>query len=301
MFDNVLVGARDREGGRDALALARQLVSPVGRLTLAHVQVVARKPSADSGAVREAAERERVMKALASLSDEANTSTELASVKALSPARGLHTLVGLHAADLLVVGASRRSDLDRMFSGDDTREVLEGADCPVAIAPLGYGKRSHVFKHVAVAYDGSPASDEALDVARAIAVERRAKLSAFQAVSEPIELQDEWKFGAEIDRRVATARERIAELGGVEAHAGYGEVVEELAAFEASVDMLVIGSHRYTLADRLRDGSIAQALADRPSSPLLVLPSRESRGLRDDESPRRSPGSIATRFNRRTR
>ena len=299
MFDNVLVGVGDRDGGRDALALARHLVSAVGRLTLAHVQVVARKPSGDSGALREAAERDRALKALASLSDEAHTSAELASVKALSPARGLHTLVGLHAADLLVVGASRRSDLDRMLSGDDTREVLEGADCPVAIAPLGYGKRPHAFRHVAVAYDGSPASEEALEVARTIAVERRAKLSAFQAVAEPIELQDEWNFDAEVDRRVAAARERIAELGGVEAHAGYGEVVEELADFEASVDMLVIGSHRYGLSDRLRDGSIAQALADRPSAPLLVLPSRESRGLPDDQSHRRPPGSIATRLRRR--
>jgi SpoVK/Ycf46/Vps4 family AAA+-type ATPase len=37
------------------------------------------------------------------------------------------TVVGLRDADLLVVGASRRSDVDRRFNGDDTREVLEGA------------------------------------------------------------------------------------------------------------------------------------------------------------------------------
>jgi nucleotide-binding universal stress UspA family protein len=276
MFDNVLIGVGDREGGRDALALAKQLVSTAGRLTLAHVQVVARKPSADSGAVREAAERERALTDLAALSDEAQAGAELACVKALSPARGLRTLVELRAPDLLVVGASRRSDLDRMFSGDDTREVLESATCRVAVAPLGYASRPHRFKQVAVAYDGSPASEEALEVARAFATERQATLSAFQVIPEPIDVHDEWSFAAEIDRRVAVARERIAELGGVEAHARYGEVVEELAAFEGSVDLLVIGSHRYTLGDRLQGGSTAQALADRPSSPLLVLPSRET-------------------------
>jgi nucleotide-binding universal stress UspA family protein len=225
--------------------------------------------------LREAAERDRALTALASLSDDADAGAELVSVKALSPAHGLHTLVELRAPDLLVIGASRRSDLDRMFSGDDTREVLEGATCRVAIAPLGYASGPHTFEHVGVAYDASPASDEALEVARTLAAERRATLSAFQAVPEPIDLQDVWNFGAEIDRRVAAARERIAKLGFVEANAGYGDVVEELAAYEASVDLLVIGSHRYTLGDRLQGGSTAQALADHPSSPLLVLPSRE--------------------------
>ena len=37
MFDNVIVGIDGHQGGRDAVALARQLAAPGGRLTLAHV------------------------------------------------------------------------------------------------------------------------------------------------------------------------------------------------------------------------------------------------------------------------
>jgi nucleotide-binding universal stress UspA family protein len=37
MFDHVLVGIDEHEGGRDALALARKLLAPAGELTLAHV------------------------------------------------------------------------------------------------------------------------------------------------------------------------------------------------------------------------------------------------------------------------
>jgi hypothetical protein len=37
MFSNVLVGVDGRQGGRDAIALARQLAPPQASMTLAHV------------------------------------------------------------------------------------------------------------------------------------------------------------------------------------------------------------------------------------------------------------------------
>ena len=37
MFDNVLVGVDGRQGGRDAIALARRLCAPEARIALAHV------------------------------------------------------------------------------------------------------------------------------------------------------------------------------------------------------------------------------------------------------------------------
>ncbi len=44
MFDNVMIGDDGREGGRDALELAKQLASPDAHLTLAYVQVLTLKP-----------------------------------------------------------------------------------------------------------------------------------------------------------------------------------------------------------------------------------------------------------------
>ena len=138
MFDNVLVGVGNGEGGRDALALARGLVSAVGELTLVQVQVVTRKPSVDSGFVREWRERQRELSSLESFRDEVGVDARVTSVKALSVARGLHAFARIEGADLIVVGASRADEVERMLICDEVREVLHGAPCAVAVAPAGY-------------------------------------------------------------------------------------------------------------------------------------------------------------------
>ncbi len=58
MFKNVLVGVDGRAGGRDAIALARKLTNPDGRLTLAHVHTGDLRPShaIAPGLVREESE-----------------------------------------------------------------------------------------------------------------------------------------------------------------------------------------------------------------------------------------------------
>jgi hypothetical protein len=55
MFEQVVVGIRDDQAGRDAIALATKLVSADGAATLVHVQVVSARPAPDS-AVGAAAE-----------------------------------------------------------------------------------------------------------------------------------------------------------------------------------------------------------------------------------------------------
>jgi nucleotide-binding universal stress UspA family protein len=129
------------------------------------------------------------------------------------------------------------------------------------------------LKTIGVAYDGSPGSEQALAVARGLARERHARLSAFEAVPEPIHVHDPHNVEGEIEEGVARARERLAGLGDVEPHAASGEPAEELARYAASVDLLVLGSHEHGPNDRLRGGSTAQRLADRAPCPLLALSS----------------------------
>lgn len=272
MFNNVFVGVRDREGGEDALALARQLVSTNGGLTLVSVQVVTRKPSADSGLVREAQERRRDLDMLASLRHEADFDADVASVKGLSVARGLHAIARLQRADLVVVGASRADEVDRMLIGDDTRDVLRDAPCAVAVAPVGYASRARPLTEVAIAYDESPASYRALEIARRVAADAQARLLAFQAVPPQRASGYPWNPDAEIATAVDTAGRRIGALGGVEPVVRPGEPVEELARFQPSVDLLVIGAHEHSRIDRFFRVSTSETLAERPPSPLLVLP-----------------------------
>jgi nucleotide-binding universal stress UspA family protein len=272
MFENVLIGVGDIEGGADALALARQLISRDGELTLVKVQVASRKPSPDSGLVREGQELERELESLASLRAEAGIDARVASVKDLSVARGLHAFADLQRVDLLVVGASRASEVDRMLIGDDTLEVLRDPPCAVAVAPVGYASGPRQVKEIGVAYDGSAASDRAVALARTLAAERHARVFALQAVSTSVEASDPWNPEAAVANAVAAAEERIVALGGVEPRVRVGEAADELAQLEAGVDLLVIGAREHRAIDRFFRRSTSETLAEHPASPLLVLP-----------------------------
>lgn len=192
--------------------------------------------------------------------------------RAPSVRRGLYGFAASRAADLIVIGASKRNRVARMLLGDVAREVLENPPCAVAVAPVGYFGRSARMTKIGVAYDGSPESEQALALARRIPAERRATLSAFEAVPAPIYAHDPWNVEGEIDDDVKEARLRVAALGDVEPHAEFADdAVEGFRRFGASVDLLVLGSHKYRPPDRLLNRSKSQRLADDPSSPLLVL------------------------------
>jgi nucleotide-binding universal stress UspA family protein len=129
------------------------------------------------------------------------------------------------------------------------------------------------MREIGVGYDGSPESEHALVVARELAAECGAKLSAFEAVSLPtyLFLGGPAPIDGPPESLVEEARERIAALGGVEPHAAYGVPVEELAMYSASVDLLVVGSRGYGPIGRLIHGSTSQQLARAARCPLLAL------------------------------
>jgi nucleotide-binding universal stress UspA family protein len=292
MFNNVLVGVDDDEGGRDAIALAQMLAAAGGRLTLAQVY---RGDSAVSRAARpdyEIKQHERILQLLEKRRAEAGVEAELRWYGSPSVGRGLHELAELTEADLLVIGSSRRGLLGRTLIGDDTRAALNGAPCAVAIAPAGYSREQVVMREVGVGYDGSPESKAALALARIVAAEHQTKLSAFQAIFTPAYLYLGYLSTAapvepdSIQGEVDQARERIADLGGVEPHSAYGDPVEELTLYSASLDLLVVGSRGYGPLGRLVYGGVAQRLARTTRCPLLVL-TRSARTPPDEAVVRR--------------
>jgi nucleotide-binding universal stress UspA family protein len=274
MFNNILVGLDSDEGGQDAVALAKLLSVGGGKLTLAHVY--GPLPGGSTPA-DEAAEHERVDELLEMRRAEAGIDAELRSYGSPSVGRGLHELAELTRADLLVIGSTRRGLLGRVLIGDDTRAALNGAPCAVAIAPAGYCRESAVMREVGVAYDGSPESGRALELARLVAAEHHSSLSAFHAVATPAYLSMGYLRSSapvelvSIPREVDQARERIAGLGGVEPRSAYGDPVEELTLYSASLDLLVVGSRGYGPLGRLVYGGVAQRLARTARCPLLVL------------------------------
>src|SRR4051794_15938914 len=272
MFKHIVVGVDGREGGRDAVALARLLVAVGGKLTLAYVVAHDARDYRAAGAAPEALDGGHAEALLQAVRRETGVEAHLRWYGSSSVGRGLHELCGVIGADLLVVGSSRRGLLGRVLIGDDTSAALNGAPCAIAIAPSNYSQQPGKTREIGVGYDGSPESEHALAVARTLAHAWAAKLSALEAVSLP-----SYAFvgpGAADnapERLVEDALERIAALGGVEPHAAYGQPAEELALYSASLDLLIVGARGYGPVGRLIHGSTSQQLAHTARCPLLVL------------------------------
>jgi hypothetical protein len=102
MFQQVVVGIRDDQAGRDAIALAMELVSGDGAVTLLHVQVISARPAPDSGAVGAAAKYRYAIERLTTLANEFAIAARVSCVEAPSPRGGLHEFAWRQHADLLV-------------------------------------------------------------------------------------------------------------------------------------------------------------------------------------------------------
>ena len=138
-LERILVGYDGREGGREALALARDLAGgDAGRLVVVcafpSLAVHDAVPSRRDGLLESDAER-----ALADARDQLgpDAGAELLAVIGTRPALSLQDMARERAADLIVIGSSRRSAVGRVLGGDLLAGLLETPLCPVCVAPRG--------------------------------------------------------------------------------------------------------------------------------------------------------------------
>jgi len=274
MFKRIVVGVDEQEGGRDAIALAKHLLARDSELTLAHVLAHDGHGYRGPSAAYEASGWARAAELLEEVRDEAGVEAHLRWHVSGSVGRGLHELRELIGADLLAVGSSRRGLLGRVLLGDDAQAALDAAPCAIAIAPTCYSGEPVAMREIGVGYNGSSESEHALELARRIAAGTGARLSAFEAVSLSTSRFEArlFRLSDAVDTLVNEALERIRALGGVEAHAAYGDAAEELALYSASLDLLVVGSRGYGPIGRLIHGSTSRKLTHMARCPLLVLP-----------------------------
>jgi nucleotide-binding universal stress UspA family protein len=267
MFKNVVVGVDHREGGRDAVALAQQLVSAASTLTVAHVYTG--DPSVYRGVSSEYAahERRRDLERMAQARADAGAEAELRWHQASSVGCGLHELCEALHADLLVVGAPHRHGFGHLLEHDAGRTLRDSVPRAIAIAPVGYRCEPPTVDEVGVGYTGSRASRDALRVARELASEYGSRLSAFEAIDVSAGAVE----SPAADETLRAARARIAKLTGAEAHAAWGRPSEELTLYSRVVDLLVIGSPRRLTLGRPRRSGVARELARTARCPLLVV------------------------------
>lgn len=273
MFKNVIIGVDEHGQGQDPIALARWLAEPHAKLSLAHVYPGAATAWPGATVAVGAEERDAAMQLLSEARAKADIDAELLTIAASSPARGLHILAQQEGADLLVVGSCHRGVVGRVALGDDANASLNGAPCAVAVAPAGYAKDADVMREIGVGYNDSRESHHAVAIARALAEQHGARLSAMEVLSLPAHLFAGTAAAVDvpITDMVREGRERVAQLGDVEAHAVYGNPAEELGLYSSSLDLLVVGSRDYGPVGRLMHGSTSRNLARNTRSPLLVL------------------------------
>jgi nucleotide-binding universal stress UspA family protein len=281
MFSKVLVGVDGQSGGRDAIALAGQLVAERGRLVLAHVHIRTER-FAESPCDRDF-EIGQHSESIALLERERNCAVcdaETITIGSPSVSGGLRRLAEDLRADLLVVGATSHHRLDRIL-GDHARAALSDAPCVVGIAPAGYASRVRPLYVVGVAYDGSPESERALDAARGVVRRRHATVRAIYVVDLPSLAPTPSETDGRLHSALGVAQRQLDVLAGVDGDAVYGQVAPTLAEWSTSLDLLIVGSRDHGPAGRLIYGSTCRYLAQHAHCSLLVL----SGGRRQDQPP----------------
>jgi nucleotide-binding universal stress UspA family protein len=272
VFKTIIIGIDGHDGGADALALAGRLADDGTRLIAVCVAVldarVSRAVSLDYDAVVVEGADEVAAAAAA-----ADPRIETVPAVAGSAAAGMHDVAEREGADLVVIGSCRRGRIGRILSGDDTREIVRSAPCPVAVAPIGYAHAGRPIAVVGVGYDGRPEAAPALALARRLAARAGTQPRAIEIVGVPnwaIAPGGAVYLGLEEERRAA--QERLDALEGVDGEAKAGSAFQDLRAFSHEVDLLVVGSRRQGALGRIVLGSASESLLGGSECPLIIVP-----------------------------
>jgi nucleotide-binding universal stress UspA family protein len=283
MFDRIVVGVDDRDGGRDALALAATLAGATGGGDIVAVRVYpyeTHPTRASVGRLQEdlraeaAAELDRVLA-------ETEATARGVVVGAPSVAGALHQVAEQEEAGLLVVGSTHRGHLGRVLVGGVSASVLHHAPCPVAVAPRGFAERDGAPSTIGVGFDGSAESQAALELATGVAKAVGARLQILSVAATavpaayPAAHEHEWVDQAEASGRDEVGRARRAvEEAGVEVSGGMavGSPIVELVSLSDDVDLLVVGSRGFGPVRRLLLGSTSDRLVREAGCPVIAVP-----------------------------
>lgn len=272
LFDRVLVAYDGSGAAADALALALRLLEPDGTVVLACVveQRGWHLPGHIAAAER-AVEDADAMLAEARAAIPSRIRVRLRTPVASSAARGLTELAEAEDAELIAIGSAHGAATGgRIGLARTAGRLLQGGPCAVAVAPPG-DRGTGPFRHVGVAYDGSPEAAAALAAAFAIARVPRSAMTLY-SVLDPLDDKDSRtrvllgeRLDAAADLAPAGVNPRTELLRGAPG-------VAIAAAADGVVDLLVCGSRGYGPVQRALLGSVSEELIARSRQPVLVIP-----------------------------
>jgi nucleotide-binding universal stress UspA family protein len=278
----IVVGVDGRDGGWEALALARRFARPAGArlvvlcaypaIAVQHAPLIWPHISLpeDAAGVLGAA-REHLA---------ADSGVEFVSAAGSTPGSVLQRVAADREAGLIVLGSSRRAELGRVLGGDVVGQTLDHPACPVAVAPRGEPDRAATLAHIGVAVDGTPESLAAVRWAGGLAqapFEVRTLELIHIAAREPEagghgaidHLDDEHRFEAFAALRLVGRLDSTVVVTWTDAR---GPVAQALAGLEPGLDLLVVGTRGRGPFARVLLGGVARDVTDSPRCPVVAVP-----------------------------
>jgi nucleotide-binding universal stress UspA family protein len=258
----LIIGFDDTAYGRDALELGLRLAASTGDTPVVATVYPDDEATADSTESRTVAER-KLDAARVLVGDRLTVRFE--AIGPTYASFGLYEYAEHTSADLLVVGSSEHAPIGAVAPNSTVERLLNGAPCPIAVAPRGYHERSTAIRDIAVAYDGSPESQGAVSVAAQVAHRIDASLRLVAVAPEPDEA-----LRAVLD---AAGRELPADLKvttDVVIAPGVADTLADLPA--PRPDLLVCGSRGVGPRRRVLLGSTSTRLVRSAAYPIIIVP-----------------------------
>lgn len=206
---------------------------------------------------------------------------ELMPVSGESAAAALQELAEAQHPRALVLGSCHRGTVGRILIGSVAERLLNGAPCPVIIAPRGFAERDRAdLKTVCVGFDARAEGWTALQRAAQIAAAAGAQLRVVMVLPPltgtptmpmyPADVVAERHRRAEIE--LARGVKSVARRLQAEGLLLRGNPVQVLADQAGDADLLVTGSRGYGPLRRVLIGSVSTPLMRSAPCPVMVVP-----------------------------
>lgn len=287
MFSKLVTGVDGQASGRDALALASML----GRPAQAHIVAVGVYPDPlmpfPIVLSRHATAHEDCERQLRADRDQIAPEARIHAIPGVSPARALRHAAARERADLLVVGSAAGTATAQVQAGRHGRQLLHDSPCAVAIAPAGFATQPREIHRIAVGFDGSPESGDALDLGRTLANATGAGLHVLTAVeaASPIAGAQfdamavppaDWDAVVEVRRRRAhdLLNAAVSPPGDIQTEVVDDDPGPALCDASRTSDLLIVGSRHWGPLARLVLGRTSEYVARHAHSPVLMVPRR---------------------------
>lgn len=188
--------------------------------------------------------------------------------------------------DLVAMATRGRTGLGQRVLGSITERVVRRSAVPVLTLPPDADALRYPYQRVLVPTDGSASASAALERAADIAKTTDATVHVFSVV-EDLTLGIDVRSGLQQDAFEEQAREVVTDAATAASDAGVedvSEVVEHGSAVHRAIqsyledheiDLVVMGTHGRTGADRYLLGSVAEKTIRTVDVPVLIVPSPE--------------------------